>query len=286
MVTEVEIKILNKYFSNLPIISIPDNCSDTQVYRYWKNIFNEIIRIDLIKDYLVDQENKAMANADNFYISLSRLEKEGILGKIQLFINDNDLKFLTNEVYFLAFFYEMELDHTRLFTSMDIDNSALNYHQQRNKLIKVVNGLNIRHSYPEKEKTTFIESIVIRTSKPNDSISINNYELCYDIANVLREFLNIPIKFSDGKAPLNVVKRKNTKKSKSYFRRFIMNTYPLFPFFKNECNLQYATDKEYFELISQFLECIGINLNEKIIQLPEDYLKDCYKHLNLKGLNQ
>ncbi len=286
MVTEAEIKILNKYFSNLPVMSIPDNYYADEDYKYWKNIFNEIIRIDLIKKYLSSQENAAMANADNFYISLSSLDEEEILENIKLFILDNGLKHWTNEINFLAFFYKMELDHAKLFSKMDIDKMSFKYHQQRNKLIEIVNELNIRHSYPEKDKASFIESIVIRTSKPFNSITIDNYQLCYDIAITLRDFLKIPLNYLDGKAPLKGISRKDTKKSKSYLRRFIINTYPLFLFFKNECDLQYTTDREYYDLISQFLECLGLNLNDKIIQLPEDYLKDCYKRLNIKGLNQ
>ncbi len=297
-VKKTEVEILNRYFTNLPEIRIFNENSDEsdESDKYWQDFFNKIIKIDFIEKYLGRYESEVLTNENvifyktfhNFYWSLQKLESKGILKKIKTFIIDNNLNDWTNEIYFLAFFYEIKLNDAKVEAKFDFDNVPFNYHQQRNKLIKVINELNVRHpdNDDEGQKAPFINSIVIKTSQPIGSITINNKILCHDIANTLREYLEITDKYSNGAKPLKEPKRKNTKPEKTYLRRFTIDTYPLFLFLKNECNLQLTTDREYFYLISQFLECLGFNLSENINQLVEDYIKDCYKHFKTKGLKQ
>ncbi|MDR3706388.1 MAG: hypothetical protein P4L28_10830 [Paludibacteraceae bacterium] len=278
------------------------------------------MEFDLIKEYFAEIFNAAFLkrikdeNIDmiykNDYIRTEPCAEgeawwyfkgNGIYENVILFINEKNLKSFENEILLLAQCYVERFEYAVFFSNVNKDvpnkkNKTIEAHNnefsnQRNELIDLISKLNISVEPHEAESAPYIESIVIRL--PNESFSINNYTLCYDIANLLREYLKIPRYFEKLKSEnenfnINSLKEtieKSTKKPASYYKKFIQDTYPLFLFIKNECNLNLQTDREYYFLIAEFLKVIGFDITQEFSQLPEDYIKNCYKQLKNKGLN-
>lgn len=256
------------------------------------------MKLRFIQKHLANDGNRAMLNLNKYKNDwLPYLKRKGIYNEIKLLCESNKLNFWLNEILFFAGYYSEQLDYTQMFSDvhkgmpnkkpLGIDGHWFEYYQQKNNLIELVENLNVRLGGSDCLTAPYIESIVIRVSNQKKGLRIDNYTLCYDIAELLMKYLGISIIY-DGFTPegdlgkTQIFKFPNSnKKTTSYIKKFMQETYPLFLFLKKECNLNLPTDREYFSLTAKFLEAIGFDIENKFGQLPEDYIKNCYKQVKI-----
>lgn len=105
-----------------------------------------------------------------------------------------------------------------------------------------------------------IFSITIST-KENGPYRFDNEFIIHHLNHCLyREYLNIKNKFEKVEPKIN-----------SYNQKAIKRFIPFYKYLQTESNLR--SKIEVYNFIYEFIKILGFDLNEKINQLPEDYLK-------------
>ncbi len=223
----------------------------------------------IIKQYLSNA--KEMINDNNYTFWLYYLEKINLLPQIKTLISNNKLAEWENEILCFSGYYRQDLETQQFFAKSLIDKHWYDYTLQKNKLVKLVKELNVR--YCSKNNASYIDSIVIRTKDPDDSITLTNYTLCYDIAHSLCELLSIPLNPNE-KIPNAELRKPNTKKKSTYNKIFIENLFPFYLFLKE--NTHFKTDIKIYIFLTDFASILGFEWKS---ELPEERIKDIFKPL-------